>query len=333
MSSKLIVVLGATGIQGGSVARHYASIPGWRVRGITRNPDKPSNASLRDSGIELVKADLDDPSSLDAAFQGADVIFANTDFWQFMSDPSTQQSIFSESEKSGKYPNQVAFDREIQQGKNAANAAAKISTLERYIWSTLSDTKKWTKGELVWNLHFDSKAAVADYIRSDLPELAAKTSFLQVGMYVQNWKMNPALRPAKQANGTFTMNLPKSFANMPAPFVDPTADTGLFVESLLASPVGGIMIGYSKEMPYAEFWRLWARVQGVELEILDREMDFGGLPEWLQWEFRDSFGYAVRFGFAGGDPEAKGAEAFGVDLSRTTDLEEWIRKEDWSLIL
>ena len=107
------MVIGATGLQGGSVARLFASKPGWRVRGITRNPDKPSNADLRESGIELVAADLDDPASLDKAFEGANVIFANTDIWQFMSDPST----YATAEATGKLPNEVAFDREVRCGR------------------------------------------------------------------------------------------------------------------------------------------------------------------------------------------------------------------------
>lgn len=81
MSPKLIVVTGATGAQGGSVARLFAQSPDWRVRGITRNPDKPSNASLRQAGIELVAGDYDDVESLERAFEGADVIFGTTDFW------------------------------------------------------------------------------------------------------------------------------------------------------------------------------------------------------------------------------------------------------------
>lgn len=81
MATKLIVVTGVTGIQGGSVARLFAQDPHWRVRGITRNPNKPSNASLREAGIELVAGDYDDVSSLDEAFTGAHAIFATTDFW------------------------------------------------------------------------------------------------------------------------------------------------------------------------------------------------------------------------------------------------------------
>lgn len=81
MPEKLIVVVGVTGVQGGSVARLYAREPGWKVRGITRDVSKPSNEALRELGIELVQADLDDPASLEKAFEGANVVFSVTDFW------------------------------------------------------------------------------------------------------------------------------------------------------------------------------------------------------------------------------------------------------------
>ena len=81
MSTKLIVVTGVTGVQGGSVARLFAKLPHWRVRGITRNPDKSFNAPLRQAGIELVAGDYNDVESLERAFVGAHVIFGTTDFW------------------------------------------------------------------------------------------------------------------------------------------------------------------------------------------------------------------------------------------------------------
>jgi hypothetical protein len=183
------------------------------------------------------------------------------------------------------------------------------------------------------NLHFDAKAAVTDYIQETHPSLAAKTSYLQVGMYLQNWKGNQALRPQKLADGTFTINIPKAFANNLAPLVDPSQDTGLFVQALVGSPAGSTMLGYSQQLSYGDLWRMWARVHGVKLEIKDEELDFGDMPEWLQWEFRESFAYVVKCGFAGGNPEVKSPEDLGVDMSLATDVEEWVRKEDYSSIL
>ena len=89
MAEKLIVIIGVTGTQGGSVARLFAKEPRWKVRGITRDVSKPSNGSLRELGIELVQADLDDPGSLERAFEGANVVFSVTDFWYVLINVET----------------------------------------------------------------------------------------------------------------------------------------------------------------------------------------------------------------------------------------------------
>lgn len=67
--------------------------------------------------------------------------------------------------------NELCFDLEVQQGKNIANASTKTKTLDRYIWSSLSDIKKWSKGKYTWVYCFDGKAKVAEYIKEELPEL------------------------------------------------------------------------------------------------------------------------------------------------------------------
>jgi hypothetical protein len=57
------------------------------------------------------------------------------------------------------------------------------------------------------------------------------------------------------------------------------------------------------------------------------------MPDWLQREFDEAMAYAIKYGFAGGDPNVKSPEELGVDVSQLTDLEEWVRKEDYSSIL
>ncbi|KAK0434217.1 hypothetical protein EV421DRAFT_2039769 [Armillaria borealis] len=69
---------------------------------------------------------------------------------------------------------------EINQGKNVANAAASTSTLQHFIWSTLSHTHSFTIP------HFDSKAAVDECILTTLPSLAPKSIFFYAGYYVSN---------------------------------------------------------------------------------------------------------------------------------------------------
>jgi hypothetical protein len=82
--SKLLVVVGATGGQGGSVlkAMREHSRHSFKIRGITRNTNSGKAKALSAQGIEMVAADLNDESSLVQAFQGASAIFAVKDFYE-----------------------------------------------------------------------------------------------------------------------------------------------------------------------------------------------------------------------------------------------------------
>ena len=59
-----ILVIGATGAQGGGVARHLLADGRWTVRALTRNPQSSAARTLRDAGVEIAVGDLDVPSSL-----------------------------------------------------------------------------------------------------------------------------------------------------------------------------------------------------------------------------------------------------------------------------
>ena len=100
MNNKIIAVTGATGQQGGAVARKLLA-DGWKVRALTRDVNKPAAQELASLGAELVAGDMDIRSELDAAFKGAYGVFSVQNFW---------------------LPN-VGFEGEIRQGKNVADAA------------------------------------------------------------------------------------------------------------------------------------------------------------------------------------------------------------------
>lgn len=68
MPSKIIVVCGATGQLGGSVARRMLQ-EGWKVRGLTRNHESAAAKALKDAGAELASASFDDVGSLSKAFE------------------------------------------------------------------------------------------------------------------------------------------------------------------------------------------------------------------------------------------------------------------------
>ncbi|TDV43614.1 NmrA family NAD(P)-binding protein [Actinophytocola oryzae] len=73
MTKKIIAVVGATGQQGGGVARAILDDPAgeFTVRALTRNPGSDAAKALAARGAEVVATDLDDGPSVRAALDGA----------------------------------------------------------------------------------------------------------------------------------------------------------------------------------------------------------------------------------------------------------------------
>lgn len=53
----------------------------FSLTGVSRNPESDAAKVIAAKGVTMVKGDFADKASLLAAFQGADIVFANTDFW------------------------------------------------------------------------------------------------------------------------------------------------------------------------------------------------------------------------------------------------------------
>lgn len=71
----VILVLGATGRQGGSTARHLLE-QGWQVRAFVRDPGKPQAKSLAELGAQVAVGDLDDADSIRRAMSGVYGVFS-----------------------------------------------------------------------------------------------------------------------------------------------------------------------------------------------------------------------------------------------------------------
>jgi uncharacterized protein YbjT (DUF2867 family) len=68
-SQKLVVVVGATGGQGGSVINRLLTDDSYRIRGISRDPQSKKSQALAMKGVQMVRADLNDADSITAAFK------------------------------------------------------------------------------------------------------------------------------------------------------------------------------------------------------------------------------------------------------------------------
>lgn len=172
-ANQVIAVIGATGLQGGGVVRALRQqCDRFRVRALTRNPGaKPALAD------EVIRADLSDPATLRAAFDGAYGVFVVTNFW----------------EKGG-------VD-EVAQATAAVNAA-KDAGVEHFIWSTLPNVADISGGKLRVP-HFTAKARVDAVVRA---AGFRYTTFVEAPFYYQNFLGQ--LAPQPLADGTRGWMLP-----------------------------------------------------------------------------------------------------------------------------
>ncbi len=160
MNNKIIAVTGATGQQGGAVARKLLA-DGWKVRALTRDLNKPAAQALAQAGAELVAGDMDSRSELDAAFQGVYGVFSVQNFW---------------------LPN-VGFEGEIQQGKNVADAA-KAAGVQHLVYSSVGSAHRG-----MGQKHFESKWIIEQYIHTlDIPY-----TILRPVVFMDNLQLEPRL--------------------------------------------------------------------------------------------------------------------------------------------
>lgn len=106
MNTKTILVTGASGQQGGAVARQLLLQPGFTVRALTRDPAKPAARILARSGVDVIQGDLDDPASVRRALE---------DVWGAFSVQNFMESGF----EGGSSPRQ-AYRGRRQGGRGAA---------------------------------------------------------------------------------------------------------------------------------------------------------------------------------------------------------------------
>jgi uncharacterized protein YbjT (DUF2867 family) len=152
-AERLILVTGATGKQGGAVARSLLD-RGFRVRALTRDPQRPEAQALTEQGAEAVQGDMDDRSAMDRVLEGAYGVFSVQNFWE------------------------AGYDLEVQQGKTVADAANDAG-VEHFIYSSVGSAYRETGIS-----HFDSKWEIEKHVR----ELGLPYTILRPVFFMQNWE-------------------------------------------------------------------------------------------------------------------------------------------------
>jgi uncharacterized protein YbjT (DUF2867 family) len=135
LTNELILITGATGHQGGAIARELLS-KGRKVRAMTRHPEGATAAELKVLGAEIVAGNLDDAASLERALQGAWGAFAVQNTWE------------------------AGVQREEEQGIRFAEIARRAG-IHHLVYSSVASADKKTGIP-----HFDNKARVEAKVRS-----------------------------------------------------------------------------------------------------------------------------------------------------------------------
>ncbi len=194
---KVIVVIGATGAQGGGLVRAILEDPagGFVVRAVTRDTGSDKARELARLGAEVVAADVGDPASLDRAFAGAYGAYCVTFFWEHFSP-----------------------DQEQAQASAMAEAAARAG-LKHVIWSTLEDSRKWiplTDDRMPTLMgrykvpHFDAK----DEANHFFTDAGVPTTFLLTSFYWDNL-IHFGMGPKRGEDGVLSFVLPMGDRRLP----------------------------------------------------------------------------------------------------------------------
>ena len=232
---KTILVVGATGAQGGSVARQLLARDHFDVRIITRKPDSPAAQELRALGAEVAQGDLDNRASLRAALEGCYGVFGVTNYWEH-------------------------FGREAEQGRNLINAVAGAN-IAHFVLSSLPPIEKATDGRLR-SPHFDIKAEYEEYTRS----LAIPATFIHVPFYFDNFLAFFPPRPA--GDGTFQFGFPQGDTPLAGMAVE---DVGRIVAPIFERPdeyIGKVVKLAGDEMPAAGYAAAMSARTGVNIRYV-----------------------------------------------------------------
>jgi len=189
MTKKVIAVFGATGAQGGSLARAILADKNsdFVARAVTRKPDSDAAKALAAGGAQIAVANMDDPASVQRALEGTYGAFCVTNFWEHFSP-----------------------ERELAQAKSMADAAAAVG-VKHVIWSTLEDTRAFfpADGKRMpilqgrYNVpHFDAKGEANRFFTGRVPTTLVNTSF-----YWDNL-IHFGMGPKKGPDGVLAIALP-----------------------------------------------------------------------------------------------------------------------------
>ena len=284
-ADKIVLITGATGRQGGAVVRHM--LPrGWKLRALTRNPDSGIAQELARLGVEVVRGDLEDSTSLDRAVRGSYGVYSVQDFWS------------------------VGARREVQQGKNLADAAKKAG-IAHFVYSSVGGAERNSGID-----HWESKWEIEQHIR----ELNLPATILRPVAFMENYYIDQVELGLLRGKLVDPVRADQPYQTIA------TDDIGAFVALVFERPKE--FIGQALEIAGSELTNLEAAE--VFSRVLGKKVKFRRLPLpivrlVLGKEYYQMFHW---FNHAGFNADIEGLRRRYPEV-HLRSLEEWLRDEGW----
>lgn len=259
MSQPTVLVVGASGAQGGSVARHLLHQRRFKVRALTRDPNSRRARAMRQAGVEVVYGDLDEIDSLRTALIDCQAVFGVTDYWEH-------------------------YELEYTQGRQLIEAII-TSRVRHIILSTQPPTSTISHRTLAVP-QYDLKAHLEAYVR----ETALPASFVHIAFYYDNFLHQ--FLPQQQADGNYCISLPQD--DIPLAAVA-TADIGGVIAAMFADPetfIGQTVGIVGDDRPIAEYAQIMSQMS--ELPIHYQPMHY---TEFAQLTLPGAQDWAAQFEF------------------------------------
>jgi len=255
----IILVTGATGNQGGAVARHLLK-SGYKVKAMTRKPQGDKAGILRSLGAEVIQGDFDDPKSLERVLDGVRGVFSVQNTWE------------------------AGVEREEEQGKRFAEIAKKKG-VTHFVYTSVSSAHLSTGIP-----HFENKWRIEQTVR-DLK--FPSYTIIRAVFFMENF-ISPGLLPGL-VEGKLKMGIkPETMLQMIA--VDDIGKYG-FMAFDQQEKMNGIELDIAGEghtMP--ETAEILGRAMGMKIEFVETPKeevrkwseDYATMLEWF-----DRVGYTV----------------------------------------
>src|SRR5215475_295487 len=284
-ADRIVLVTGATGRQGGSVIRHMHP-KGWKLRALTRDPDSPAAQELVHEGIEVVKGDLENPVALEPATRGVYGIYSVQDFWA------------------------VGAKREVQQGKNLADAA-KEAGVEHFVYSSVGGAERNAGID-----HWESKWEIEKHIR----KLGLPATVVRPAAFMENYYIDQVEIGILKGKLMDPIRGDKPYQTIAAD------DIGGFVALAFERPnefIGAELEIAGSELTNIEAAKVFTRVLGKQVKFRKLPMPMVRLV--LGKEFYEMFRWFNESGF---NADIAFLRRRYPEVHLQT-LDEWLRNEGW----